>query len=341
MRFLNLLKKSVFPVMLCSAMVSAQLANGKNFDVIRVGKTGISQAHVDSLADALEKAQTRGRAVSVPPEAKKQLRWAVIDNLVGQELVKLEAKALGIKVPKTRVDSVATLFKKQYPSLDVFNKELKKNGITEAQFNARIEQQLQSDILLETKVPYPTDPTEKQIAAYWELNKAEALSNVSDTVSGARILLKDKKGESKQAIADKKELLKGLAAQVRLGKASFAVLAAQYSDDEDAKKTGGVMNRFVAKSKGADFAKAIDKLSVGDISEPFSTSEGLQIFMLTEKNDGKFENYKVKIEYILRVQAEQNRQMKIKSYLDELAKKYTVKYLNKEYTPENAIGGAK
>lgn len=339
MRFLNLLKKSVLPVMLCSALASAQLASGKNFDVIRVGKTGISQAHVDSLADALEKAQTRGRAVSVPVEAKMQLRWAVIDNLVGQELVKLEAKALGIKVPKNRVDSVATLFKKQYPSLEVFNKELKKNGITEMQFNARIEQQLQSDILLETKVPYPADPTEKQIAAYWELNKGKV--SINDTISGARILLKNKKGESKQAIADKKELLKGLAAQVRLGKASFAVLAAQYSDDADAKKTGGVMNKFIAKSKGADFEKAIGKLSVGDISDVFSTNEGLQIFMLTEKNDGKFANYKVQIEYILRVQAEQERQMKIKSYLDELAKKYAVKYLNKDYTPENAIGGAK
>lgn len=325
--------------MLCSALASAQLASGKNFDVIRVGKTGISQAHVDSLADALEKTQTRGRAVSAPAEAKMQLRWAVIDNLVGQELVKLEVKALGIKVPKNRVDSVATLFKKQYPSLDVFNKELKKNGITEKQFNARIEQQLQSDILLETKVPYPAEPTEKQIAAYWELNKGKV--SINDTISGARILLKNKKGESKQAIADKKELLKGLAAQVRLGKASFAVLAAQYSDDADAKKTGGVMNKFIAKSKGADFEKAIGKLSVGDISDVFSTNEGLQIFMLTEKNDGKFANYKVQIEYILRVQAEQERQMKIKSYLDELAKKYTVKYLNKDYTPENAIGGAK
>ena len=215
----------------------------------------------------------------------------------------------------------------------------KKSGITEAQFNQRIEQQLQSDIILEKKVPYPADPTDKQISAYWELNKSKVPLN--DTISGARILLKNKKGESQKAIEDKKELLKGLAAQVRLGKASFATLAAQYSDDEDARKTGGVMNKFIAKSKGADFAKAISKLTVGDISDVFSTSEGLQIFMLTEKNDGKFENYKVQIDYILRVQAEQERQLKIKQYLDELAKKYTVKYLNKDYTPASAIGGAK
>ena len=101
------------------------------------------------------------------------------------------------------------------------------------------------------------------------------------------------------------------------------------------------MNKFIAKSKGADFAKAIGNLNVGDISDVFSTTEGLQIFMLTEKNDGKFENYKVQIEYILRVQAEQERQLKVKAYLDELAAKYKVQYLNKDYTPENAIGGSK
>ena len=337
MRFLNLVKKSILPVMICSTLASAQLMSGSNLDVIRVGKTGISRARIDSLSDALAKAQARGR--QVPPEAMKQVRWAVIDNLVGQELVKLEAKALNIKVPKARIDRVAALFKSQYPSTEVFKNELKKNNISEKQFNERIEQQLQSDIILEQKVPYPKDPTDKQIAAYWELNKSKVPLN--DTISGARILLKSKKGESKQAIADKKELLKGLAAQVRLGKASFATLAAQYSDDADARKTGGVMNKFIAKSKGADFAKAIGNLNVGDISDVFSTTEGLQIFMLTEKNDGKFENYKVQIEYILRVQAEQERQLKVKAYLDELAAKYKVQYLNKDYTPENAIGGSK
>ena len=169
MRFLNLVKKSILPVMICSTLASAQLMSGSNLDVIRVGKTGISRARIDSLSDALAKAQARGR--QVPPEAMKQVRWAVIDNLVGQELVKLEAKALNIKVPKARIDSVAALFKSQYPSTEVFKNELKKNNISEKQFNERIEQQLQSDIILEQKVPYPKDPTDKQIAAYWELNK--------------------------------------------------------------------------------------------------------------------------------------------------------------------------
>lgn len=65
------------------------------------------------------------------------------------------------------------------------------------------------------------------------------------------------------------------------------------------------------------------------------------IFMLTEKNDGKMESYKHQIDYILRVQAEQERQMSIKNYLDQLAKTYKVQYLNSDYTPPEAIGGKK
>jgi len=216
---------------------------------------------------------------------------------------------------------------------------LKKTGATAAQFREKIEQQIQSETLLEKKVPYPKEPTEKERQAYWELNKKKV--PINDTISGAQIILKTKKGEKAQSISDKKEVLKGLAAQVRMGKATFANLAAQYSDDPQAKKTGGVMSRFLAKSKGNDFVKAVSKLKVGDISDAFTTSEGVLIFMLTEKNDGKYESYKHQIDYILRVNAEQERQLAIKAYLDSLGKVYKVQYLNKDYTPPEAIGTSK
>ena len=267
-----------------------------------------------------------------------QVRYAVIDNLVGQELVKLECKKQGIKVSKTKVDSLTALFKKQFPSEDAFQKELKKSNTTMAQFKEKIEDQLKSEALLEKKVPYPKDPTEKQKEAFWELNKSKA--QINDTISGARIYMSTK-GKSKQEIEDAKEVLKGLAAQVRSKKATFAQLAAVYSDDADAKKTGGVMNKFIAKSKGDAFAKAVAKIKVGEMTDVIVDKDGVSIFMLTEKNDGKYESYKHQIDYILRVQAEQERQMQLKAYLDGLGKVYKVQYLDKKYTPPEAIGAAK
>ena len=333
---LKIISRGVLAVALAAGVASAQLLNSKSLDVIRVEKTGISAGKIDSLAQMLAVQQFHGKKVN--EETMTQVRYAVIDNLVGQELVKLECKKQGIKVSKTKVDSLTALFKKQFPSEDAFQKELKKSNTTMAQFKEKIEDQLKSEALLEKKVPYPKDPTEKQKEAFWELNKTKVAIN--DTISGARIFISTK-GKSAQEINDAKDMLKGLAAQVRSKKATFAQLAAVYSDDKEAKKTGGIMNKFVAKSKSAAFSKAVGKIKVGEISEVIVENDGVSIFMLTEKNDGKYESYKHQIDYILRVQAEQERQAKLKAYLDELGKTYKVQYLDKKYEPPQAIGAAK
>lgn len=332
MNFSSFARKAALSVALVSTFASAQLMSGKNFEVVRVEKTPITQGHVDSLANILAMQQAQGR--QLPPEAMKQVRFAVVENLVGQELVKLEIQKRGLKAPAAKVDSVMKLFKRQFKDDAAFNAELKKSGITNAQFKEKIEQQVLTEQILEKEVPYPAAPTEKEMQAYWELNKKKV--QVNDTISGAWIYLNTKSGA--KDFADKKELLKGLAAQVRLSKAPFAQLAAQYSDDPEAKKNGGVINKFVAKSKGDAFVKGIAKLNVGDISDVIVMNDRVAIFMLTEKNDGKYESYKYQIEYILRVQAEQDRANQLREFLNGLAGKYKVQYLNKDYQPPQAIG---
>ena len=331
---IKLVSRSLLAVAMAAGIASAQLLNSKSIDVIRVEKTGFSAGRIDSLTQALALQQFQGKKVN--DETMTQVRYAVIDNLVGQELVKLECKKQGIKVPAARVDSLSALFKKQFPSEEMFQKQLKQSGQTMAQFKEKIEDQLKSEELLKKKVPFPKDPTEKQKEAFWELNKDKAVIN--DSISGARIWVSTK-GKKAQEISDAKDMLKGLDAQVRSKKATFAQLAAIYSDDKDAKKTGGMMPKFVAKSKGDAFVKAVNKIKVGEITDVVTDKDGVYIFMLAERNDGKYESYKVQIEYYLRLQAEQERQMKLKAYLDELAKVYKVQYLDKKYTPPQAIGG--
>ncbi len=335
MNFSSFVRRAAVSVALVSTFASAQLMSGKNFEVIRVEKTPITQGHVDSLAAILAQQQAPGRTLTA--EQMKTVRFAVVENLVGQELMKLEIKKRGLKAPQAKVDSVMKLFKAQFKDEAMFNAELKKSNITQAQFKEKIEQQVLTEQVLEKEVPYPPAPTEKQMQAYWELNKNKV--QVNDTISGAWIYLNTKSGA--KDFNDKKELLKGLAAQVRLSKAPFAQLAAQYSDDPEARKNGGVISKFTAKSKGDAFAKAVAKLKVGEISDVIVMNDRIAVFMLTEKNDGQYDSYKYQIEYILRVQAEQDRANTLRKFLDGLAGKYKVQYLNKDYQPPQAIGAAK
>jgi len=327
--------KIISLIFLLAFSAYAQLLSGNNLPAIKVGNVGINPGKIDSLVKQLAQAQAPGQ--NLPPETMTQLRWAVIDNLVGQELLKAEIAKQGLKADPKKTDSLIVLFKKQFPSEAVFKQELKKSGSTEADFKKKIENQLLADQILEKKVPYPKDPTEQDKKNYWEKHKGEVV--LSDSISGARIVLNIAKGESAQATQDKKDILKGYAAQVRTKKANFAVLASQFSEDPSAKKDGGVMPRFLPKDQGAEFVNAIKNLKVGEISEPFvQGGNKVVIFMLSEKNDGKFESYDYQIDYILRVEAERTRQLAIKNYLDLLAKTYKVQYLNKDYMPPEAIG---
>ncbi len=343
---LKLISRGVAAVLLTAGIASAQLMNTKSMDVIRVEKTGISAGKVDSLAKMLGEQQFRGKKID--DQMMTQLRYAVIDNLVGQELVKLEAKKMGLKVPAGRLDSLTTLFKKQFPSEEAFQNELKKSNTTMAQFKGKLEDQLKSEMLLEKKVPYPADPTEKQMQAYWELNKHKV--SVNDSISGIRLFISTK-GKSAQDISDTKDMLKGMAAQIRTqirtkkmpfnyAVQAFAQQVVQSSDDAEAKKTGGMM-LTTTKAHGAAFEKAIAKLKVGDISDVYTEKDGICIFMLTGRNDGKYESYKNQIENGLKMQYEQERQMKLKEYLDSLGKTYKVQYLDAKYTPPQAIGASK
>lgn len=345
MDFVQIIRRLTLVAFFSFSVVSAQLLGGSNLAVLKVGTTEFTQGKVDSLTKLLAAQQLQGQQPT--PEILQQIRWAVIDNLVGQELLRIEAKKQNLKADSKKIDSLITLFKAQFKTEEQFKSELARSGATMEQFTEKVRNQVISDDILEKAVPYPKDPTEADRKAYFKKHQSEA--KINDTISGVQIYLNLEKGESKQGIEDKKSILRGLAAQVRASKAkdlmskvqAFQMMAAQYSDDPEARQTGGLMTPFKASTLGKEFAKIIKSLKIGDISEVFETPKGVHIFLLTEKNDGQYESYVSKIDYILRIEAERERQMKIKAYLDQLAAKYPVVYLNQDYTPPTAIGAKK
>lgn len=68
----------------------------------------------------------------------------------------------------------------------------------------------------------------------------------------------------------------------------FAVLAKQYSDDPSVEQNNGAMGRFNPEVFGSEASKvkqALNGLNVGDVSEPVTTSYGVQIFKVTANNE--------------------------------------------------------
>ncbi len=123
----------------------------KKEPVITIGQTKIYADNIEELAELLEAQQSQHPQTKA---TKTQLRHAVVDNLVGQELVKQECERQGITVSSERVELLIKQFKSQYKSEYDFQKALEKSNNTMAQFRKRIEDQLKSEELLGKEVPY-------------------------------------------------------------------------------------------------------------------------------------------------------------------------------------------
>ena len=122
-----------------------------------------------------------------------------------------------------------------------------------------------------------TDVTKEDLQQQYEAYKQEQA--IVDERQVSQILLA---GDNAKTRAD--------SVKARLDKgASFVALAKSESDDPSG-ETGGSIGRFNASVFGNDATaveKALEGLSVGDITAPIKTSFGYQIFTVTEDNGSK------------------------------------------------------
>lgn len=320
----------ILMILVLSMNVSAQMLNVGNLPVFSVGKTQFTSGKIDTMVQALARQQFKGR--QVPPQAINQMKQMVVVNLVSQELLALEAEAKNVKAPKSKVDETIKTLKKQLPSEDAFNKHLVKLGITLKDFRAKIERQISTEVMLEKLAPYPQPPTEKIMKAYYSKYKATAIIN--DSLAAVEIYFDKTAGEKATDIANKKEILKGLAAQVKAG-VDMRQLAAQYSNSPKARETGGVIGPQKSKDFPSSYLKAFKQLKVGEVSSVFTGAKGrLVIVQLFMRNDGTYDSNIQRIQYAMMMEAEQARMTKLQGLLNDLKSKYKVEYFDQSYKPD-------
>lgn len=135
-------------------------------------------------------------------------------------------------------------------------------------------------------------PQEDDIQNYYETKMAEF--HVKKQYKARHILFKlesvdatENKGveETQKAM---EEATKTKAAEVLKqirGGASFADMAKKYSDDKNSGQSGGSLGEFPAGSMVQEFESALDKLNIGEISEPVLSPYGYHIIQLDGKSD--------------------------------------------------------
>jgi parvulin-like peptidyl-prolyl isomerase len=324
-----------------SATAKAAPTPGAGQTLATVGAIAIKKGRVDTLATLM--ARARGADLNaLPPAQAMLLRRMVVTNLIGQELVEMEAKSAGVQATPREIDSALALLKSQFPSTAEWQAAMRRNGDSEAGLRAKIARQLRADKTLALGVQPPGPPTDEEVHAFWEKNRKEF--PVNDSLRALQILLKvdpkapaDSSAKKRQLENLRRELL-GDTAQVATLLREFMNVAVRIGEGPEA-RLGGDLERFHPDDFNAEFKKQVTGLRVGQMSPVFRTPLGYHLVLLIEKYDGKFDSYRLQSMQNLMTQKSLKTAMDMRDFLRKLAVKYPVKYLQPAYrdTTESRI----
>ncbi|MCK9582233.1 MAG: peptidylprolyl isomerase [Endomicrobiales bacterium] len=341
------MKNVVFLFVLFLASVSICSAKVVDKAIAVVNGEAIMQSEFEKNAQPMIEQYAKSAPPAEQSPAKiEEFKSKLLDQMIDEKLLKQQATKAKIKVTKRDIANGLDTVKKRFATEAEYQSELKNNGLTNTQFEKRIEEQLMVMKLIENEVkaniPKPSDLEAKALYDKVQLNLAEAnkapsgdanydaLVNVfarlsSEQVRARHILIKVDKNASTSMKTDALNKAKKIRKEALLKDADFSVLAEKYSDDTGSKQRGGDLGYFAKGDMVPEFEKAAFSQNVGTVSEPILTSFGYHIIKVDEKKASKkmsFEETKNDLlDYIYRSNAEK----KYETWLENLRSKASIK----------------
>ena len=310
--------------------------------IATVNGEAIYLSEFENNFDSLVEQQKKTTSGDLTESWKKNNRKLLLDQMIEEKLVLQEANRRKVVVPKRQLEDGILRVKNNFKALAPnskptkeeyerpltvdenkdFLEELKRQGLTEKEFESKIDDQLKVMRLTEEeirgKVPAPvkddgTDSEKKELtpdydkaarALYIEIEKkfndkyfkadpdnetdqiVEVLkSKLGEAVHARHILIRSARDEDFKKRQTALEKAKSIKKELDEG-ADFIELAKKESDGPGA-KSGGDLGFFTRGQMTPEFEKAAFSLPVGGISDPIETEFGYHIIMVEEKRAAK------------------------------------------------------
>lgn len=253
-------------------------------------------------------------------EVKKnlpKLEERALDQAIGAKLLLDESARLDVPVTGADIDAEVAKVVTQVGGEENYKKALAAQNITEEQFRKELEKGVKVNKLVEQACAGVADPTEDEIAAFYEAHKDEYVE--PEQVLCQHILVKG----SDDAALDK---IKAIRERIVAG-ADFAEEAKKHSDCPSGQQ-GGSLGWFGRGMMVPEFDKAAFEMKKGEVSGVISTQFGYHIiYKAGHKGGGKQTLVDVhdQIRDLLRHEA---RGRAMDAYVAQLREKATIEYGN-------------
>jgi len=217
-----------------------------------------------------------------------QLRRDILENLVSEQLLSLEAEAQAIKVDQTQIDQAvdeAIRGDRERLGADGFAAELLKEGITETQLRTRYMEDARKESLrrqlLQKQISSKVEVTDTQVEKYFRDNQ-EKIGKKPRALRVLDLFVRTTPDSViEQTYRKRAEEVHG---EIQTG-LSFEEAARRYSDDAKTREQGGVLGRFGPGELGdRSFEKWAFTLPIGETSEPIRTNLGYHIIQVVSRD---------------------------------------------------------
>lgn len=204
-----------------------------------------------------------------------ELKREVLDELVNERLLLKEATRRGIKPDQAEVNAKITTLDERYKDAEQWAAQ---RDQVLPEMRARMLANSQK-ALLEQSVRKVAPPKEAELARFYNDNKDLFTEPQRDRV--AVILLKVDPSSTRDVWESAKDEAGRIRAKIAAG-AAFVDLAKLHSADDSA-KDGGDMGYLHQGMLAADAQEAVNKLAVGDVSDPVELLQGFALFRLLDR----------------------------------------------------------
>jgi len=249
--------------------------------VATVEDRAILKSDVDAL---FKQFLLQSKRASLPADEEKKVRSDVLQSLISDRLMAIQAEKDGIKVQDKEVDAAIDRQieenKRDLGGDEAFNKALAAEGLTleklKAIYGEKLRSSLLVDKLMDKEIRSEVQVTDRDVQDYYKEHLAE-LPKRPPTVTLAHILIVPQASDTVRAAALAK--ITAIEKKVREGQ-DFAALAGQYSDCPSAKFGGNLGLLKLADLNNPGFEEAARKLTVGQVSPPVLTEFGYHLIKL-------------------------------------------------------------
>lgn len=261
------------------ALLAAPLAQAQEILVARVNGTGISQQRLERGFEEDLRQRKMNLLQIRNPQRMKDMRRAVLDNLIEQELFWQEAQKTGVVATPEEVDAAYKATAAKFKTEQSFELRIRAEGYTPDSYRELVKRQVSASNYIGGVLAKAAPVSDEEVHRYYKDNPDKF--HRPEQVLLRHIMLKLAKQASEAERAKTRARIEEILKQARAG-GDFEQLARQHSE-APTKQWGGEMDPFGRGQAAQPLEDAAFALREGEISEVLSLPEGLQILKLERR----------------------------------------------------------